>query len=163
MSCKVENCDKKPICKGMCQSHYDRLRRYGDVYTRPTTFTCAGCSQESTPNRTGNFPKYCAACMKDNHRVRIRKDRRRKGLWESYKMTPSEYQKMYDEQKGLCLICNQTTQGRGAKRNTLAVDHNHATGKIRGLLCIHCNSGLGYFRDNKDLLQQAIIYLDERD
>jgi hypothetical protein len=101
--------------------------------------------------------------MREKHAKQMLADRRRKGLWESYKMTIDEYQKMYNEQNGLCLICNQQTQGRGAKKNTLAVDHTHETGKIRGLLCSHCNTGLGLFRDNKELLQKAIDYLNERD
>jgi len=163
VTCEVENCSGLVIAKALCQSHYDRRRRYGDLVTRPSTFTCAGCLQEAVARRTGKFPTLCDACMREKHAKQMLADRRRKGLWESYKMTIDEYQKMYNEQNGLCLICNQQTQGRGAKKNTLAVDHTHETGKIRGLLCSHCNTGLGLFRDNKELLQKAIDYLNERD
>lgn len=163
MTCEVENCSGLVIAKALCQYHYDRLRRYGDLVTRPSTFICAGCSQEAVARRTGKFPTLCDLCMREKHAKQMLADRRRKGLWESYKMTLDEYQAMYDEQNGLCLICNQQTKGRGEQKNTLAVDHNHTTGKIRGLLCSHCNTGLGLFRDNKKLLQQAINYLNERD
>lgn len=50
-----------------------------------------------------------------------------------------------------CLICNCDEK--------LVVDHNHVTGKVRGMLCNHCNRGLGHFRDNLDTLQKAIEYL----
>ena len=43
----------------------------------------------------------------------------------------------------------------------LAVDHDHKTGKIRGLLCISCNVGLGHFQDDVELLRSAILYLQE--
>lgn len=50
-----------------------------------------------------------------------------------------------------CLICNSDEK--------LVVDHNHISGKVRGMLCNHCNRGLGHFRDNPDTLQKAIDYL----
>jgi hypothetical protein len=52
---------------------------------------------------------------------------------------------------GGCEIC-------GAMKN-LHIDHDHATGKVRGCLCVNCNQGLGHFRDNQDLLLEAIRYL----
>jgi hypothetical protein len=58
-------------------------------------------------------------------------------------------------QDGRCAIC-------GAERGTrrLAIDHDHTTGFIRGLLCVRCNTGLGSFRDDPELLRKAIEYLD---
>lgn len=54
-----------------------------------------------------------------------------------------------------CQICNQTDS-----RRKLSIDHDHVTGKIRGLLCDACNKGLGLFKDNKDLLENAKNYLE---
>jgi hypothetical protein len=70
---------------------------------------------------------------------------------------------MYEEQNGVCWICEKRTRGRGEEKNTLAVDHNHKTGKIRGLLCSNCNTGLGNLRDSIELLEKAITYLKEKD
>ena len=52
-----------------------------------------------------------------------------------------------------CIICGSD--------ETLVVDHDHKTGKIRGMLCNHCNRGLGHFRDDPELLEFAAIYLRE--
>jgi hypothetical protein len=59
-----------------------------------------------------------------------------------YNMTVEQYDKMFEKQNGLCAIC-----GRPQNSKTLAVDHNHNTGKIRGLLCSSCNTALGYIEN----------------
>jgi len=65
---------------------------------------------------------------------------------------------MFNEQKGCCAICSkhQTTLKR-----SLAVDHCHATGKVRGLLCQKCNSLIGYGEDNVEILTSSIRNLDK--
>jgi hypothetical protein len=74
-----------------------------------------------------------------------------------YGITLEDYNQMYDLQSGVCKICGQAeTNGK-----RIAIDHNHITGKVRGLLCNHCNIGLGKFFDNPQLLQSAINYLNE--
>lgn len=60
---------------------------------------------------------------------------------------------MYGKSDGTCDICGQMP-----KRH-LAIDHCHATGSLRGLLCHHCNVGLGHFRDDAALLAKAIDYI----
>jgi hypothetical protein len=64
-----------------------------------------------------------------------------------------EYQRLLDEQHGVCKICG----GNGKRR--LAVDHDHVTKQVRALLCGRCNIGLGYFLDNSELLEKAADYL----
>lgn len=61
---------------------------------------------------------------------------------------------LYASQAGLCAICGKEPEDR-----RLAMDHCHATGRVRGLLCMHCNVGLGMFKDNKEVLEKAIAYL----
>jgi hypothetical protein len=161
--CLVVSCNSKVIAKGLCQHHYDRQRRYGDLRTRPKTLACQDCNQDFQVRRTGNLPTVCDSCFTERHRARQRADRRRKGLWEYYKMTEAEYWAMHKNQGGVCWICGGKQKGRGAKNNVLSVDHNHKTGKIRGLLCTNCNTGIGNLRDSIELLQKAIQYLNERD
>ena len=67
--------------------------------------------------------------------------------------TPELYAKLLLEQCGVCKIC-----GKSQSRN-LAVDHCHKTGEIRGLLCSTCNTGLGCFGDDKEMLTKALEYL----
>lgn len=84
-----------------------------------------------------------------NHEYRIRYD---------YRMSKEEYDRLLKDQNGECAICgsNKPYKQDGKK---FAIDHNHETGKIRGLLCFNCNAGLGHFKDSASLLQKAIDYL----
>ena len=71
-----------------------------------------------------------------------------------YNLTIEEYDKILREQKNTCKICGGLNNG-----SVLYVDHNHKTGKIRGLLCRECNFSLGGFKDNSFILIKAIEYL----
>jgi uncharacterized Zn finger protein (UPF0148 family) len=61
-----------------------------------------------------------------------------------------------NKQKGLCRICGETNGDKA-----LCIDHNHATNKVRALLCARCNAGIGMFRESRDLLSNAAEYLAE--
>lgn len=78
-------------------------------------------------------------------------------------ITEIEYQAMLQGQNHQCAICGKAAgtekDGNGGTRR-LAIDHCHLTGFVRGLLCVKCNSVLGYFKDNPELLRKAILYLD---
>lgn len=69
---------------------------------------------------------------------------------------------LFESQGGRCAICRkEITIPEGKRSNSEAhIDHDHATGAIRGLLCVHCNHGLGKFQDNLDILRSAIQYLE---
>jgi hypothetical protein len=79
-----------------------------------------------------------------------------RGLKRRYGLNPATLNAMIDGQGGLCAICRKP--GWGNKRPH--VDHDHATGKIRGALCQACNSVLGYARDDAQILRRAADYLD---
>jgi hypothetical protein len=66
-------------------------------------------------------------------------------------ITMEKYDTLLLQQGGKCAICRKTVQ--------LSIDHDHNTGKVRGLLCKRCNSGLGFFADEPERLQTAIDYL----
>ena len=89
----------------------------------------------------------------DPERLKRSEDEQNK---KRYRIRQRDYEAMLALQDGRCLICGNTKLEKG---RPLAVDHCHKTGEIRGLLCIHCNVGLGMFRDDPDLLANAIAYL----
>ena len=108
-----------------------------------------------------NGDTYCSECKL----IRMRADRaknpqkylqyyktshRRK----KYNLEPHEYDKLMQDSNNLCMICKSPPG-----RKSLHIDHDHKTGKVRGLLCQKCNVGLGNFNDNVDLLNKAISYL----
>jgi hypothetical protein len=87
-------------------------------------------------------------------------EKTREAAWKRrYGITREDYNRMFSDQNGSCKICKTTEIGRG--HTHFHVDHNHTTGKIRGLLCDKCNRGLGYFDDRYDLLKDASSYLQE--
>ncbi len=82
---------------------------------------------------------------------------------KKYGISLAEYEAMYVEQEGRCAIC-RGEESRFIKRNRagkrmLCVDHDHETGEARGLLCGDCNVALGAFRDDPDIIDKAISYL----
>ena len=80
---------------------------------------------------------------------------RKSHLRRKYGITPAEYDELLDRQGGGCAICGRPpTPGI-----SLHVDHDHATGAIRGLLCFRCNNALGDFDDDRDRLWAALAYL----
>jgi hypothetical protein len=87
--------------------------------------------------------------------------RREQALKHKFNITQDDYEKMLQSQDGLCRICHKESNNKVQKH--FHVDHNHETGKIRGLLCNKCNMGLGMFNDNKDLIKKAMDYLERYD
>ena len=81
-----------------------------------------------------------------------------------YGITLDDYHQMWDEQNGVCVICGQpeTRKSRYGGICDLHVDHDHATGKVRGLLCHRCNIMLGEAQDDPQILAKAIEYLREK-
>jgi|SRR5579871_1522807 len=81
-------------------------------------------------------------------------------LKQIFGISLQDYQKMLVSQGGVCAICKKVeTSTCYGKVRALAVDHDHQTGKIRGLLCNHCNRMLGAAFDNSALLLEAVEYL----
>ncbi|MCK5017508.1 MAG: endonuclease VII domain-containing protein [Candidatus Peribacteraceae bacterium] len=78
-------------------------------------------------------------------------------LYQRYNLTPEQYADILAAQKGICAICG----GVNSDNKNLCVDHNHRTGKVRGLLCSMCNSMLGFATDNPDNLRKGIEYLNK--
>jgi len=86
---------------------------------------------------------------------RKKREFRERLLRKQYGIGLDEYERLAAEQNGLCAICGCPAIGG----KILAVDHDHANGSVRGLLCLNCNNGLGRFKDSAERLEAAARYL----
>ena len=78
---------------------------------------------------------------------------------KKYGVSPVRYQELLQAQNGRCAICEGLSKNMDSQ---LAVDHDHDSGLVRGLLCRDCNAGLGIFRDSADRLIRAAQYIQRR-
>lgn len=118
------------------------------------TKTCKDCPPDS--KRPTPYPgPRCAT----HHRV-FKKEQAKKNhdrmVSKTYGLEAGDYDRLYAEQGGVCAIC-QRAKGK-VKR--LAVDHDHDTGLVRGLLCGPCNQLVGYFKNSPETFRRAADYLD---
>jgi Recombination endonuclease VII len=99
-----------------------------------------------------------STCSRYKDKERRRAYQRNFDLKRNYGITIDDYNQMFIDQRGCCAIC-ETPQYQTNKR--LHVDHDHVTGKVRGLLCHNCNLTLGRLKENIDVLRKAIRYLED--
>ena len=83
---------------------------------------------------------------------------RKSYLKRKYNITPQEYDELLKRYNGTCWICR-----RPSKTRRLAVDHNHRTKQVRGLLCFRCNRGIAMFSEDPNILSNAARYIAELD
>ena len=128
--------------------------------TLSTERPCTRCEQRF--NRAllmpmGNRKFFCRKCVEavGASWQPLAKDGAEKHYMKTYGLTLQEYGDMLLDQGGGCAICDSPPTEGGK----LVVDHDHATGAVRGLLCGTCNSGIGMLKDDPRLLASAIMYL----
>lgn len=82
-------------------------------------------------------------------------------LIKSFGISNYQYEELLLKQKGLCGMCSkpESSKHQSGTLRKLAVDHDHETGRIRGLLCSRCNNGIGLLGDKVEMLKKAINYL----
>lgn len=97
-----------------------------------------------------------AARWREKNKDKIKQYSRKSDLKRRFELSLEDYNKMLEEQDGGCIICGKTKE---ENKQNLSVDHDHESGKIRGLLCDTCNRGLGYFKDDPELIINAAKYL----
>ncbi len=116
------------------------------------------------------YQYWCKTCCAEvrTERAKVPVDpnvRRRHALWSMYRFTVAQYDAMYEQQGARCAICGDPKDswepgvGIAGRDRFLVVDHCHANGHVRGLLCGNCNHGLGKFKDDVARLLAAAEYL----
>jgi hypothetical protein len=153
-----------------------RQKRASQLAARPpkqevVAKKCSKCSvtkpveafyTDRRPGRQAKAESWCKACrcsgsQRYYERTRPAQLQYARNYWlqDQYGITTEEYNALFEEQRGLCKLCNN--KERGTRR--LSVDHDHATGRVRGLLCVRCNSALGTLGDNVEGLERALAYV----
>lgn len=100
-----------------------------------------------------------------NERRRVTKYSRKRDLQKLYGITLERYDELFAFQSGLCAICSRPERQLDVRYGTpiyLAVDHDHNTGQIRGLLCSACNVAIGKMNDSPEQLRKAADYLEKQ-
>lgn len=141
------------------------------------TKRCTKCKKELS---LSNFHKditkedgrhtRCKVCRKEptavyNSTQRAKDLKKSANLKRDFGITLQQYDVMLESQNGVCAVCGQPETARYSDGETvkrLSVDHDHKTGRVRGLLCGRCNCALGYVDDSKERLLQLAIYLERQ-
>ena len=112
------------------------------------------------------YQSWCKSChsiivsskLSGSEREKYLRMRRNGHLMNKYGITADDYDKLFIEQDSACAICFVKIDSSG---KSLAVDHDHITGHIRGILCGDCNKALGLFRDSELIVKNAQQYLSK--
>jgi hypothetical protein len=133
-----------------------------DSKTCPKCTTLKPSAEFYFDNRRRRLDSWCKCCRVEASGAYYRRKRpaqlayaRNYWLKDQYDITTEQYNALLESQNGVCALCSRPE--RTDRR--LSVDHCHETGKVRGLLCLRCNSALGTLGDNEAGLLRALEYL----
>lgn len=124
--------EPKKVCSGPCRT----LKPLEEFPIK------GGLKKDGTLRR---YP-YCKKCHSTYQRTQ--------SLHLLFRLTPAEYERILAHQGGTCAICQQPP-----KKRRLAVDHDHKTGLVRGLVCSFCNRAMGLFQDDMDRFKRVIDFM----
>ncbi len=140
----------------------------------PGFLKCSHCKLEKeetdfpkATNKSRGYAWICKACKKEKKLAKQASmtpeewylQNRRYWLKSEYGLSLEDYNELLKNQKHKCAICDADEVD--SFKGLLFVDHDHGTGKVRGLLCHHCNTALGKFRDSTEILNKAIAYVEK--
>ena len=119
--------------------------------------TCSMCKLNkpiSLFNKSGNKRQFMNAYCKPCQAIYDK----RYNLKRRFNITVEDYNTMFLEQGGCCAICKKHQSNF---KRSLHIDHDHSTGKVRGLLCFACNSAIGKFEESEEIINNSLEYLRE--
>jgi hypothetical protein len=174
--CKINGCVGVVKANRLCHKHYFRQRRHGSTEAplcprerllKEGKAYCKACDSTKDINEFSNdrhafrrISRYCKSCnsKKGKRRYKNAPDKYRNySLLKKFGITLLDYQLRLKQQNGGCAICGKSEK---ENRKMLAIDHDHSTNKIRGILCDSCNKGLGLLGDTPSRLESAWRYLN---
>ncbi len=123
--------------------------------------TCTKCGQLKSPEEFHRYPwkdgrrPDCKACRSAYSKARQERIGSTHFTARRHGTSASEYRDILAIQNGVCAIC-----GTAPRSRPLAIDHDHETDRLRGLLCARCNGALGMMKDDPALLRRAAFYLE---
>jgi len=173
---KKQRKERFTLCR-QCAS----ARRLVDGVISPDEFKRVKRQAEARLNETGST-KYCSVCLtvlplkefanakgrrkekacecrncRKEYKARTKEHNREVAVFRLYGIAQKQFESMLKDRQGKCKICKTKTPGR----HGFEIDHNHTTGKVRGLLCHRCNKAIGLFDDNIETAVSAAKYLEE--
>ena len=162
MDCSFPDCGKRVLARGWCSGHYTQWRAGRPLHPIHSKLPpgvrapCAEVGCDAPAREYARCVKHAAAYARSRGLKPYNKDAARASvLRRQFGITLEQYNEMRAAQGGVCAICGEAcVSGRA-----LAVDHDHASGVIRGLLCARCNTAIGLLRECPSLFDAAAQYL----
>lgn len=162
---------KRWFCSKLCLNRFFEARRVRDRKVHPKT--CGHCGEAFKGGAKTTL--YCSRTCSAKHKwakgtlVPYKRTYFKPGaahpFWtggllaaklRQYGLTAEDYDALLERQNGVCAICFKPPKGK----SRLSVDHDHVTGRVRGLLCGPCNCSIGLLNEDADVFQSAINYLN---
>ena len=145
-----EECSKKLRLSGL-------RRRRASKKIPLKRILCVVCNKEFIPSRKKTL--CCSSDCSVKRKTHKTKEwnslnSKRASLRKNYDLSLEDVENILQKQNYRCAVCEKIL-------SKFFIDHNHKTGKVRGILCFNCNTALGKFEDNPELLAKAIIYLSK--
>jgi hypothetical protein len=148
---------RKRWCKECCKAYFR------DWYRKnPKKVKAIAKRKWAKPGHREKVSKYRKQYRKRGGLVHEREkiNQRAYKYMRNYGITQTDYDQLYVAHDGRCAICRQIeTRIKNSRVKWIAVDHDHKTNEVRGLLCHQCNVGIGSFKDDVELLEAAVRYL----
>lgn len=154
--CSVPNCARYFVARGLCRNHWNRWKRG----TLPDAFAPRQRIRRGSPCQTCGKPSYSRGLCMAHYRADMRRQRdpvteMRWNRAYNYRITACDVARMLAGQAHACFVCK-----RPITEATCEVDHCHATGDVRGLLCGPCNKALGLLGDDAGVVAMGAAYLE---
>lgn len=160
--CCIKDCDKRSYYKQKCLEHHEEMLKLfeQDLKRCPHCGEVKSHNQYTRPSQSAKFRAHCRECVSSKARQKHADNpdiERNRNLKRNFGINLDDYKTLFENQKGLCALCQKPERALSKKGNivNLAVHHCHKTGKVLALCCFSCNMLMGYFKDDPILLRRA--------